>query len=240
MRRKLFLFAVACLALAAGSAAAGGGPEVQFSPAKTVTTVGEAVSIEITVSDIAPEPGLAGYDLVLTFDPSIVRLDSLTDSGFVPMGENLVICVTGHIDNVGGRVSANCTAIPLFGAPGVSTSEPTPLLQSSFTALAPGTSALALSGPLSSPDGTPLGATLGTGAITVNAEQPPPEEPTSADAAASPAPGTTPLAVPAAGTGPEQGSSPGVIAAGILVAIAAGTISTSLVFLILRRRRYTS
>ena len=238
MTRKLFLFVVACLALTASSAAAGGGPEVRFSPVETVTTVGESVSIEITVSDIAPEPGLAGYDLVLTFDPSIVRLDSLTDSGFVTTGENLVICVTGSIDNVGGSVNANCTAIPLFGAPGVSTSEPTPLLQTSFTALAPGTSALALSGPLSSPDGTALGATLGTGAITVIAEQPPPEEPTSADA--SPAPETTPLAVPAAGTGPERGSSPGVIAAGILVAIAVGAISTSLLLLILGRRRYTS
>ena len=227
------------LALAAGSAAAGGGPEVQFSPAEAVAAAGEMVSIDITVSDIAAEPGLAGYDLVLTFDPNIVRLDSLTDSGFVTTGENLVICATGNIDNVGGSVNANCTAIPLFGAPGVSTAGPTPLLHASFTALAPGASALTLSGPLSSPDGTPLGATLGAGAITVLAQEPA-ADPTAEDGTATAVPEATPLAVPPAGTGPERGASGSVIAAMVLAAVGAATVSASLLLIVLRRRTYAS
>lgn len=165
--KRLSLSAVLLVVAGAGSALAGGGTQVSFSPVSASVTVGSAVAVDIQVANVSPQPGLAAYDLVLSFDATVVRLNSLTDTGFVSSGENLVICVTGQIDNVGGSVNANCTAIPLFGAPGVSTTEPVTILEGSFTALAVGTSPLTLSGVLAEPDGTPIDAEIGSGEINV-------------------------------------------------------------------------
>ena len=165
----LWLGVVLLLAVPADDALAGGSMQVSFSPESTSTTVGSTVAVDVNVANINPDPGLAAYDLILTFDPAVVRLDSLSDSGFVTGSENLVICVTGRIDNTGGSVNANCTAIPLFGAPGVSTMDAVALLHASFTTLAAGTSTLTLSGSLSGPDGAPIAATIGSGSIEITA-----------------------------------------------------------------------
>lgn len=155
--------------MALGHAAAGDSARVSFSPQSAAAAMGESVAVDVMVSNVGPDPGLASYDLVLTFDPTVVRLDSLSDSGFITNGENVVICVTGEIDNAGGSVNATCDAIALFGAPGVATTAAVPLLHASFTALADGTSALRLSGTLSGPEGTPIAATFDAGAIDVGA-----------------------------------------------------------------------
>ena len=156
----------------AGEVGADGNVQVGFSPSAATPTAGEQFNVDVTVAKVAPEPGLASYDLILSFDPSVVRLESLSDSGFVPGGELVVICVTGEIDNVGGSVNATCTAIPLFGAPGVSTSEAIPLLHASFAAVAPGVSQLELSGALFGPDGEVISADFETGTVTTMGDSP--------------------------------------------------------------------
>ena len=148
------------LALAAGNVAAGGGAQIAFSPQSANASVAAAVAVDVTVANVDPDPGLAAYDLILRFDPAVVRLDDFSDSGFTTSGENVVICVTGQIDNAGGSVNATCTAIPLFGAPGVSTTNAVTLLHASFTALAAGVSSLTLSGSLSGPTGTAIAASF--------------------------------------------------------------------------------
>jgi len=195
----LWLGAVLITVLAVGSAAAGASIRISLSLQSTTAAVGETVSIDVMVSNVSPDPGLAAYDLILTFDPGVVWLDSLSDSGFITSGENLVICVTGEIDNSGGRVNATCEAIPLFGAPGVSTTDAVALLHASFTALAAGTSPLTLSGTLSGPEGTPIATTFEGGTLAVTA--------------ALPGAAVTPLAtagtadLPTAGMGSDDGRS---------------------------------
>ncbi len=194
------------LASVAGSVVAGSSAQIGFSPQSVDAGVGATVAVDVTVANVDPDPGLAAYDLTLQFDSAIVRLDDLSDSGFITSGENVVICVTGQIDNAGGSVNATCTAIPLLGAPGVSTTEAVALLHASFTTLAVGTSSLTLSGSLSGPAGTAIAASFGGGAIRVTASQPAPS-PTAARAAsatpatvASPAVSATASPTPAGAT----------------------------------------
>jgi hypothetical protein len=135
-------------------------------------SAGATVAVDVTVANVDPKPGLGAYDLTLRFDPAVVRLDDFNDSGFVTSGENVVICVTGQIDNAGGNVNATCTAIQLFGAPGVSTTAAVALLHASFTTLAAGTSPLTLAGSLSDPSGAAIAASFGSGTIRVTAAAP--------------------------------------------------------------------
>lgn len=170
MKRGLFwIGAAALLALAARTGAAGGGAQIAFWPQSVDASAGATVAVDVTVANVDPSPGLAAYDLTLAFDPAVLRLDDFSDSGFITSGENVVICVTGKIDNAGGSADATCTAIPLFDAPGVSTTDPVALLHASFTALAAGTSPLTLSGSLSDPAGTAIPASFGSGTIHVTA-----------------------------------------------------------------------
>jgi len=186
------------LVVLAGKALAGGGAQVDFSPQSANASVGEKVTVDLTVANVAPDPGLASYDLTLRFDPAVVRLESFSDAGFVTSGKNVVICVPGLIDNVGGSANATCTAIPLFGQPGVSTAGPVVLLHASLTALAAGTSPLTLSGSLSGPKGTPISASFGSGSIRVTGG--------TAAGPATPAISRAPQAPPA-GTGGGHGES---------------------------------
>ncbi|MCH7721119.1 MAG: hypothetical protein IH988_09060 [Planctomycetes bacterium] len=76
----LSLSAALLVVAGAASALAGGGTQVSFSPASASATVGSTVAVDINVANVSPEPGLAAYDLVLSFDATVVRLDSLTAS----------------------------------------------------------------------------------------------------------------------------------------------------------------
>ncbi len=192
------LFAAYASVLAAGQAT------VAFSPAAANATVGSSVAIDVTIANIDPSPGLANYDLTLHFDPAVVRLDSFVDSGFIRSGENVVVCATGKIDNGGGSVEAQCQALPLSGAPGVSTTGAVVLIHGSFTALAVGASPLTLAGTLAGPSGAAIPATFSSGSIHVNvaaASTPTTMATTAATASASatsnPAPTATATTIPA-------------------------------------------
>ena len=213
-------------ALGAGHVAAGASVQISFAPQSAAAVVAESVSVDVMVANISGEPGLAAYDLLLTFDSDVVRLDSLSDSGFVSNQENLVICVTGEIDNSDGIVNGTCVGISLFGAPGVSATDAVPLLHGSFTALAVGSSPLTLSGTLSGPEGTPISSTFEVGAINVAAGP--------SEAAVTPLATAGSLELPASGLGGDDGSSLPPILTAAFALTAVGVVIAG-AFLLLRR-----
>lgn len=139
------------------------------SPISSTAAVGATVSRDITVTGIAADPGLGGYDISVDWDPAIVQLDSLSDTGFLASSGNVMICPPASISNATGTAEASCTTLPLFNGPGVSASEPTALLRASFTAKAAGTSQLHLHGTLSSPSNAAIAAAFVDGTIQVEA-----------------------------------------------------------------------
>ncbi len=91
-------------------------------------------------------------------------------------------CGTPSIDNAGGQAVFYCATIPLFGAPGLATTEPVVMARSLFQALEPGESVIGLADSvLTGPNGEEIEPALAAGHVTVR--QPPPtetpEEPTS-------------------------------------------------------------
>lgn len=202
--------ALIMLAVVVANVVAGGSPPVGFSPQSVTVSADATVAVDVTVANIDAEPGLGQYDLTLHFDPAVVRLDSFSDSGFVTSGQNVAICVTAQIDNAGGSANATCTAIQLFGAPGVSTTAAVALLHASFTTLAAGTSPLTLSGSLSDPAGTAIAASLGSGTIRVTnaSRSPSPTTAATATAPSSPVPPATATAT--ASRAPRAEATPSV------------------------------
>ncbi len=174
LQRLYWLFAF--LVAATFSSFVGAGPEAQaasaqlaFSPSSSSVAVGSNIAVDITVANVS---NLGGYDVHLQFNPAIVHVASMTDSGFVKSGGNIVVCNDATIDNSAGTAIDSCSTVPIFGtpAPGVSTVAPTALLHVSFTGVTAGTSSLTLTGTtLEDPDGASIAATLGTGSITVTA-----------------------------------------------------------------------
>ncbi len=219
------LCAGAVLFLLAPVARAQPAAQLAFSPPAATIPIGSSLPVDITVANIPADPGLGGYSLALAFNPAVVRLDSLTDSGFVTSGQNIVICTGATIDNAAGTATLSCTAIPLFGQPGMSTTAPVALLHETFTALAPGTSALSLAGTtLQAPAGADLAAALSDGSIQVTAAASPAPATATTVAASTATPGvsatptapatatvaaatpTTAVTTPAASPTPSRGS----------------------------------
>ncbi len=196
-------FVPALVLILAGVAAASASPprpvgatqapaEVRVAPAAITVTAGGIVNIDFTVERIDPQPGLGGYELRFSFDPAVVRLGTLADSGFVTNQRNIVTCAGQEIDNGAGRGALTCTLAQSLGAAGVSTAGPVPLAHATFTAVAPGVSAIDLQGTvLLEPGSTPLPVALAGGSITVAGPSPTPS------AAAG---GASPTAPPATAT----------------------------------------
>ena len=166
---SLILFVGFSLALwAPETIQAGGGAEVAFDPSSSSIAVGVSLDVDVTVADVSD---LGGYDIFIQFDPAIVQMTSLADSGFVTSGGNIVVCNTPTIDNVAGTATNSCATITPFPppGPGVSTVDPTPLMNASFEAVGPGVSALTLTDTvLQDPDGAPISSTLSSGSIDVS------------------------------------------------------------------------
>ena len=152
---------------APGTIQAGGGAEVAFDPSSSSIAVGGSIDVDVTVADVND---LGGYDVFIQFDPAVVEMTSLADSGFVTSGGNIVVCNTPSIDNVAGTATNSCVTITPFppSGPGVSTFDPTPLMNASFEAVGPGVSSLTLTATvLQDPDGDPISSTLSSGSINV-------------------------------------------------------------------------
>ena len=182
------------------------------------------LNLDITVANVDAAPGLGGYSVTVAFNPAVVHITSLQDAGFVTSGQNIVICSPGALDNVAGKATAGCTAIPLFGAPGVSTASPVALLHAAFSAVAPGTSPVSLAGStLSAPDGSTLASATVDGSLTVTGADTTPT-PTSRSASPTPARTATATAGAAATPSPQATGPPAGTATASEAERAAGTV----------------
>ncbi len=143
---------------------------IAVSPATANATVGDDVALDITAANVPVFPGLGGYLILLEWNPAVLTLTSLTDSGWVTSGQIVVICTTPAIDNVAGNASADCT--PVFGVPpGVSTSAPRALAQAVFHPAGPGSTAINLTGSnLLDPSNVVITSTLTGGSVTVSSQ----------------------------------------------------------------------
>src|SRR5437868_1784629 len=172
MSRRLFVLAaptvVVLMLVGSPSRAVAATPQLAFSPPSATIAVGSEVNVDISVADVDAQPGLGGYDIALSFDPAVVHLTSLVDSGLVTQGQNIVICNPASIDNAAGTATASCGTLPLFGTPGAAAGAPAPLLHAVFSGQSPGTTALRLDGSvLEDPVGGSLAVNVAPGSITV-------------------------------------------------------------------------
>ena len=149
------------------------GAQLAFSPASANVAVAGTLNVDITVASVTD---LGGYDLALQFNPALMHVVSLTDSGFVPNppSQNIVACPIAAINNISGTATANCTTVfsSVLGPPapgtGVSTTSATALMHAKFTGVAAGLASLTLTGTtLQGPTGLAIAVTLGSGSITV-------------------------------------------------------------------------
>lgn len=118
-------------------------PTVRIQPAQSVVGVGQTFTVEVMLDNFSD---LGAYEFDMAFDPSVVRVDSVVDGGFLGSTGRQVASVGPEIDNVGGLVS--------FGAyswsesdppePGPNADDPGTLAIITLTALNPGTTALNL------------------------------------------------------------------------------------------------
>jgi hypothetical protein len=114
-----------------------------YSFASTISIVGPAANpnigdtfeVDVNATGITD---LYAFQFDLTFDPTILEADSVTEGAFLPSG-GTTFFIPGTIDNVGGDISAN--ADTLIGAISGVTGDGT-LAEFDFTALADGTSAI--------------------------------------------------------------------------------------------------
>lgn len=165
---------------------------ISVSPASVQVRPGDDVAIDYLVGDVGPLPGIGGYVLSVRFDPAVLELVTLLDGGFVTGGDNVVICGPTAIDNDAGIGVLFCAAVPLFGAPGVSTTQPVVLARSLFRARAPGMSVIDLEGTyLQGPNSEAIASTLSNGSVTVS----PREEQVAATATAAPPTATSTASV---------------------------------------------
>jgi hypothetical protein len=117
---------------------------MSVASATASTGVGGGITLDVTAANVSA-PGLGGYVIILTWDPAVLTMISLTDSGWVTGGNIIVICTTPTIDNTAGTAELDCTPIYGFGS-GVTTSGPQALAQAVFHANALGTTAVDLTG----------------------------------------------------------------------------------------------
>lgn len=170
---------------------------ISVEPPAASANVGDDIPLDINAANIAESPGLGGYLLVLRWDPAVLTLTSITDSGWVTSGDAVVVCTTPTIDNGAGMAEADCTPVLSFGA-GVSTSGPQALAHAVFEAKAAGTTAIDLTGSsLLNTSNVAITSTLTNGSVTVGA--PSPATPTH-----TPSPGATSTAQPTRTPTPEQ------------------------------------
>lgn len=170
----------AWLARANGRTASATTPSIAFSPAASTVVVATPVPVDITVADVS---GLGGYDVWVSFNGSVVRLNSLKDSGLLynpnaqGTPQNPVVCITPTITASYGHMA--CQILAIISPVAVSVgSTPAALVHASFGPLAAGTSPLGLTAVASGLTETTtlldlnsasIGASLGSGSIVVNA-----------------------------------------------------------------------
>jgi hypothetical protein len=163
----------------AWQAQAGADPVVSVGPeSPTIPVDAASFQVDVFVDQVTNPTGLGGYDLMLSFDPAIIRAISVSDSGFVLSTGNIVVCVPSQIDNTAGWAMLSCVTVPLFVGDGPTTTVPQLLATATFQPVASGSSVLSLEGTnLYDPSGMPLEVTLEHSEVTIAPTAPPSPEP---------------------------------------------------------------
>lgn len=183
------LILLAVVLARAATVGADGPAQITVAPGAKTATIGEDFSLDYDVANVATSPGIGGYVIAVRFDPAILQMTALTDAEFVTKGQNIVFCDAASIDNSAGTAAIGCVPVPLFGAPGVSTTAPRALARSTFHAKAAGTSAIDITdSTLESPSETNITSALTNGSVTVSGA--------SAQATTTPAPAPSPTVAP--------------------------------------------
>jgi len=137
----------------------------------TNPNVGDIFNVSVGVTGVN---NLYAFQFDLTFDPSLLSADSVTEGSFLPSG-GTTFFIPGAIDDVGGNVTA--TVDSLIGSiPGVTGNGTLAVFQ--FAALASGTSPLSFSNEIlldSSLNDITANTTFQNGYVTVDAVSTVPE-----------------------------------------------------------------
>ena len=113
------------------------GTGVSFSAAARQVKVGDIFTIQLNVENISD---LAGWQGDITFDPAVLKADSVSEGSFLKQGGGRTHFLKGTIDNTKGRIAGiGAARVSEGGASGEGT-----LLSVTFTAKANGESRLVL------------------------------------------------------------------------------------------------
>jgi len=143
---------------------------VSADPATAVTVqpptknvgIGDTFSMNISVN---PDVQIAGVQFNLSFTPSILQANSVTEGNLLSQGGASTFFQGGTINNGAGTITNVAGAII---TPGASVGTPGTFATISFTATAAGTSALTLSGVVvGNKDGVAVATTTTGGSVTV-------------------------------------------------------------------------
>lgn len=187
------------VAMAQSRAQAADTAAISVSPASATASVGDDVTLDVTVANVPSAPGLGGYVIVVQWDPAVLQLTSLADAGWVTGGNIIVVCDSAVINNGAGNAELDCTPTLAFGT-GVTTTAPHVVAQAVFHAKAPGTTAVNLTGSsVMNPSNIALTSTISGGSVTVAAAAPTPTPNATSTAQPTGTPATVqPTSTPAA------------------------------------------
>lgn len=109
---------------------------VSIDPLSNTVTVGSSFFLDINIADVSD---LFGFAFGVSYDPTLLRANSIVEGSFFPAGAGFFI--PGDIDNALGSIALSGDALigEIFGASGSGT-----LARLNFTALGPGTSTVSL------------------------------------------------------------------------------------------------
>jgi hypothetical protein len=115
---------------------------------------------------VQPAGAIAGAQFSLTFDPSKVRIDNVTEGNLLYQNGADTYFNPGQIDNISGTLTAVASSI---ATPGITVSTAGTLAVIAFTAIGSGSSALSLSNVIAGNiNGEALAVTSSGGQITIN------------------------------------------------------------------------
>jgi len=135
----------------------------QVVPTIQITFVGQSVTTDITVNNVT---NLGAYEVIITYDSSLVQFVSATDAGFLGSSGRTLFCPAPVILDLGGATRqlrfgcATTGAVPGPSGSGI-------LAQITWTAMAAGTALLDLEPSLADPLGDSIFATAIDGEIVV-------------------------------------------------------------------------
>lgn len=162
-------FLAALALLGTGRAAAQDGALLFVEPAaQTIAPGSGPFEVRLMVDDVVSTEGLGGYTLVMSYDPQVIQAQRITDSGYLQITENTVLCPSSGIDNDDGRLAHFCFTVPVFAEEGPRPVEPSILARITFEPVGEGLTALEIDETtIIDPQGNDLPATTMDGQVFV-------------------------------------------------------------------------